>query len=48
LSTSETIAACDYEIDAERLVEDWINAGAPREWTPDGYETEEAEDETDN
>jgi hypothetical protein len=38
LSTSETIAACDYGIDARQLVEDWINDGAPLEWTPDGYE----------
>jgi hypothetical protein len=31
---SETIAVCDYILDAERLVEDWLSAGAPLTWNP--------------
>jgi hypothetical protein len=48
LPDAANIAACDYSIDAAQLVEDWLAAGAPLEWTPDGYEPsaspEEAED----
>jgi hypothetical protein len=32
-------------IDAERLVEDWINAGAPLDWEPPGSSFEEPEPE---
>jgi hypothetical protein len=31
---SETIAECDYIVDSERLVEDWLSAGAPVAWNP--------------
>jgi hypothetical protein len=31
---SETIAACEYILDADRLVEDWLAAGAPVAWNP--------------
>jgi hypothetical protein len=36
LPDNETIAACDYDIDAAQLVEDWIAAGAPLKWEPSG------------
>jgi hypothetical protein len=46
---------CEYAVDTERLINDWISAGAPLEWTPANSEpsaspeeAEEAEDETDN
>jgi hypothetical protein len=31
---SETIAVCKYTVDSERLVEDWLAAGAPVAWNP--------------
>jgi hypothetical protein len=37
LPDNETLAACDYDIDAAQLVEDWLAAGAQAEWTPSGY-----------
>jgi hypothetical protein len=41
----ETAADCDYSLDAERLVEDWIAAGAPLKWEPPGITEAEEENQ---
>jgi hypothetical protein len=34
LPENETTAVCNYTVDSERLVEDWLSAGAPVAWNP--------------
>jgi hypothetical protein len=36
-----TCARIDCDVDAERLIEEWLAAGAPWNWTPSGYEPDD-------
>jgi hypothetical protein len=33
------------DVDTERLINDWLEAGAPLDWEPPGYKFEEPEPE---